>query len=74
TSPNTINRELSFENEGDLIEHDLLDLVEQEKQKEEQRNTPPALPIKTRTGSLTATKDNNNLDFDIEPTTKLTHP
>ncbi|CAF3056472.1 unnamed protein product [Rotaria socialis] len=74
TSPNTINRELSFENEGDLIEHDLLDLVEQEKQKEEQRNAPPALPIKTRTGSLTTTKDNNNLDFDIEPTTKLTHP
>ncbi|CAF2605251.1 unnamed protein product [Rotaria sp. Silwood2] len=72
-SQQTAKKELSLEDEGDLIEHDLLDLVEQEKQKEQQRNTPPALPIKKRT-AISATIKDNNLDVDIEPTMKLAHP
>ncbi|CAF0976859.1 unnamed protein product [Rotaria sordida] len=77
-SQQTIKKELSLENEGDLIEHDLLDLVEQEKQKEQQqqqqqRNTPPALPIKKR-ATISITNKDNNLDVDIEPSMKLVHP
>jgi hypothetical protein len=77
-SQRTIAKELPIEDEGDLIEHDLLNLVEQEQQKEEQqqRNTPPALPIKQRTVMTTAftTVQDNNFDVDIEPTLKLVHP
>ncbi|CAF3341597.1 unnamed protein product [Rotaria sp. Silwood1] len=73
-SQQTAKKELSLEDEGDLIEHDLLDLVEQEKQKEQQQlNTPPALPIKKRATISTTIKE-NNLDIDIEPTMKLAHP
>lgn len=67
-----IKKDLSMEDEGDLIERDLLVLVEQEKQKEEQKNTPPALPVKKRTTVINVPKD-TNLDLDIESTTKLTH-
>ncbi|CAF1492183.1 unnamed protein product, partial [Adineta steineri] len=64
-------KEMSIEDEGDLIEHDLLDLVEQEQQKELQRNnTPPPVPAKKR---IAPTAPDNNLDIDIEPTTKLIH-
>ncbi|CAF1333578.1 unnamed protein product [Adineta steineri] len=64
-------KEMSIEDEGDLIEHDLLDLVEQEQQKELQRNnTPPPVPAKKR---MAPTAPDNSLDIDIEPTTKLIH-
>lgn len=67
-------KEILSENEGDLIEHDLLNLVEEE----EQRDSPPALPIKNRaitTIPMPTIKDsNNNLDVNIEPTIKLVHP
>ncbi|CAF0872120.1 unnamed protein product [Adineta steineri] len=69
-------KELSIEDEGDLIEHDLLDLVEQEQQKEQQKDIPPALPAKKRTvtsTSITPVQD-NNFDVAIEPTVKLVHP
>jgi len=62
-----------IENEGDLIEHDLLSLVEEE----QQRDIPPALPTKRRAATintLTTTQDTNNLDVNIEPTVKLVHP
>ena len=65
-------KELSIDDEADLIEHDLLNLVEQEQKKEEQ-NTPPALPIKKR-AAITATVQDNPLDVEIEPTMKLVHP
>jgi hypothetical protein len=68
-------KEISIDDEADLIEHDLLDLVEQE-QKKEQQNTPPELPIKKRAGTTTAitTIQENTLDVEIEPTMKLAHP
>jgi hypothetical protein len=62
-------KEISMDDEGDLIEHDLLNLVEQEQQKDLQRNTPPAIPAKKR---IAPTVQENNLD--VEPTTKLIHP
>jgi hypothetical protein len=64
-------KEVSIDDEGDLIEHDLLDLVEQEQQKEELRNTPPALPVKQRTAVPTAS--DHSLDLSIESTSKLVH-
>ena len=63
-------KDLSVDDEADLIEHDLLDLVEQEQQKDEQKTIPPALPAKIRA----PTSDSTGLDFHIEPTTKLKHP
>jgi len=63
-------KDLSIDDEADLIEHDLLDLVEQEQQKDEQKTIPPALPAKIRA----PTSDSTGLDFHIEPTTKLKHP
>jgi hypothetical protein len=65
-------KELSIDDEAGLIEHDLLNLVEQEQKKEEQ-NTPPALPIKKRAATTTTVPD-NPLDVEIEPTMKLVHP
>ena len=65
-------KEVSIDDEGDLIEHDLLDLVEQEQQKEEQRNTPPALPVKQR--AAVANASDHSLDLSIESTSKLAHP
>lgn len=70
----SLKKESSTEDEGDRIEHDLLDLVEQEKMKEQQKSSPPALPIKTRGLVSTSAVKEPNLDFDIEPTTKLVHP
>ena len=73
----TKKKELSLEDEGDLIEHDLLDLVEQEQQKEQQqRNTPPALPVKKRTITKLAACAglDTSLDINLETTTKLAHP
>jgi len=64
-------QEIPMEDEGDLIEHEILNLVEQEQLKEQQRNTPPALPVKKRTAP---TGQDNNFDVEIEPTTKLAHP
>lgn len=61
----------SIEDEGDLIEHDLLDLVEQEQQKDLQRNTPPAIPAKKR---LAPIAQDNSLDIDVESSVKLIHP
>jgi hypothetical protein len=46
-------------------------LVEQEQQKEQHRNTPPALPVKKRAA---ITVQDNSFDVDIESTTKLAHP
>ena len=66
--------DISIEDEGDLIEHDLLNLVEAE----QQRDSPPVLPIKKRAATiaamLTAQDSKNNLDVNIEPTVKLVHP
>ncbi|CAF0852401.1 unnamed protein product [Adineta ricciae] len=59
------------EDEGDLIEHDLLDLVEQEQQKDLQKNTPPAIPAKKR---LAPVAQDNSLDIDVESSIKLVHP
>ena len=67
----TKKKETAFEDEGDLIEHDLLNIVEQEQQKDQQKNTPPAIPAKKRIAPLV---QENNLDMEIEPTTKLVHP
>jgi len=69
-------KEIRIEDEGDLIEHEILNLVEEE----QQRDIPPALPVKKRAQTITTittTKEdnhNNNLDVNIEPTTKLIHP
>jgi hypothetical protein len=74
TSGRNKKNEIAVEDEGDLIEHDLLDLVEQEQQKEQQqqqRNIPPAIPAKKRMAPVV---QENNLDVDVEPTTKLAHP
>ena len=60
------NKEVPIEDEGDLIEHELLDLVEQE-----QRTIPPVIPTKKR---MAPTVQEHNLDVDVEPTTKLIHP
>ena len=68
-------KEIPIEDEGDLIEHDLLSLV----QEEQERDLPPALPIKKRSATINAivaTQENNtnqNLGVNIEPTTKLVH-
>ena len=59
------------EDEGDLIKHDLLDLVEQEQQKDLQKNTPPAIPAKKR---LAPVAQDNSLDIDVESSIKLVHP
>jgi hypothetical protein len=66
---------IPIEDEGDLIENDLLNLVEEE----QQRDTPPALPMKNRSATIagmTATHDSNTnaLDVIIESSTKLVHP
>jgi hypothetical protein len=65
------NKEPSIDDEGDRIEHDLLDIVEQEQQKELQKNTPPAVPMKKR---VAPAAQDNSLDVDIESRTKLVHP
>ena len=62
-----LKKELSSEDEGNLIEHDLLDLVE----KEQQKDIPPALPMKKRTATIIGKDD--NLDVNIEPMMKLAH-
>ncbi|CAF0821938.1 unnamed protein product [Adineta ricciae] len=66
--------ESSIEDEGDLIEHDLLDIVKEEEQKEQMKDTPPALPVKKRTATTASNGQENNLDVDIESTPKLVHP
>ncbi len=66
------NKEPQIEDDGDRIEHDLLDIVEQEQQKERQKNTPPAVPMKKRVAPPAA--QDNSLDVDIESKTKLVHP
>lgn len=69
---NRINKkEAHIEDEGDQIEHEILDIVEQEELKEQHRNTPPALPEKKR---LTQIIPDNNLDIELDPTNKLVHP
>lgn len=67
-------KEPSVEDEGDLIEHDLLDIVKEEEQKEQMKDTPPALPAKKRTATTSSNGQENNLDIAIEPTPKLVHP
>lgn len=61
------------DDEGDLIEHDLLSLVQEEEQKE----IPPALPRKTRAltsaAVLTPHEKINHLDINLESTPKLVH-
>ena len=73
-------KELVIEDEGDLIEHDLLDLVEQEQLKERQqqqqqhhhhRASPPPVPMKKR---VTSMMQESALDIPVEPMTKLVHP
>ncbi len=72
---NNVNRtnkkEVHTEDEGDLIEHEILDIVEQEELKEQHRNTPPSLPGKKRT---TPIAQEGNIDIEIDPTNKLVHP
>ncbi len=69
---NRVNKtEIPVEDEGDLIENEILGIVEQEQLKEQQRNTPPALPAKKRTAPIV---QENNLDIEIEPVAKLVHP
>lgn len=63
-------KDFSIDDEADLIEHDLLDLVEQEQQKDEQIHHPPALPAKLRP----PISDSTWFDIPIEPTMKLNHP
>ncbi|UJR27563.1 hypothetical protein I4U23_008845 [Adineta vaga] len=67
-------KQSSVEDEGDLIEHDLLDLVKQEEQKEQLKDAPPELPVKKRTATTTSNGQESSLDVDIEPTVKLVHP
>ncbi|CAF4713598.1 unnamed protein product, partial [Rotaria sp. Silwood1] len=66
----TRKQEIPLEDEADRIEHDLLDLVEEERRKDQQRNTPPMVPPKKR---LTLPAQDNHLDIELEPTTKLVH-
>lgn len=66
--------DISNDNEGDLIEHDILSLVAEE----QKRDSPPSLPVKKRTViPIPTIPDNNhntsNLDIHIEPTPKLVH-
>jgi hypothetical protein len=61
-----------MDDEGDLIEHEILNLVEQEQLKEQQRNTPPALPVKKKTTAPIV--QDNNLDIELESATRLAHP
>ena len=72
---NNVNRtnkkEVHTEDEGDLIEHEILDIVEQEELKEQHRNTPPSLPEKKRT---TPIAQETNMDIEIDSTNKLVHP
>lgn len=73
---NNVNRtkkdEISQDDEGESIEHEILDIVQQEQLKDQQRNTPPPpLPIKKRSAPIV---QDNNLDIELEPTTKLIHP
>ncbi|CAF4743101.1 unnamed protein product, partial [Rotaria magnacalcarata] len=58
----------SFEDEGDRIENDLLDLVKQEQEREHKRNMPPTVPNKKR---MTLLGQEDNLE--VEPTAKLVH-
>ncbi|CAF2649231.1 unnamed protein product [Rotaria sp. Silwood2] len=66
----TRKQEIPLEDEADRIEHDLLDLVEQEQIKDQQRNTPPDIPMKKR---MTLPSQDDHFDIDLEPTTKLVH-
>lgn len=71
-----LKQDSSIDDEGDLIEHDLLNLVHEE----EEKDLPPALPIKRRAltsaAILTTTPDSssNHLDVHIDPNAKLVHP
>ncbi len=67
----TNKKEMHTEDEGDLIEHEILDIVEQEELKEQHRNTPPTLPEKKRTAPMV---NENNIDIELDPTNKLVHP
>lgn len=58
SSPN--KKELHLEDEGDLIEHEILDIVEQEQLKDQQKPS-------SRTGN------EHHLDLDVEQTNKLSH-
>ena len=60
----TNKQKISAEDEGDLIEHELLHLVEQEQEKDQRSSS---LPIKQGTISDTS------LDVEIESTGKLVH-
>ncbi|CAF1992841.1 unnamed protein product [Rotaria magnacalcarata] len=64
----TKKQDNSFENEGDRIENDLLDLVKQEQEREHKRNMPPTVPNKKR---MTLLGQEDNLE--VEPTAKLVH-
>jgi hypothetical protein len=66
-----------IDDEGDLIEHDLLDLVEQEQQKQDEeqqqeRYNPPILPAKMRT-STTINQSDQILNIEVESLTRLVH-
>lgn len=60
-----------IDDEGDQIEHEILDIVEQEELKEQHRNTPPAVPEKKRSTPIV---QDNNLDVELDPMNKLIHP
>ncbi|CAM4889502.1 unnamed protein product [Rotaria socialis] len=64
----TKKQDNSFEDEGDRIENDLLDLVKQEQDREHRRNIPPTVPNKKRM-ALLGQEDN----LEVEPTAKLVH-
>ncbi|CAF3836161.1 unnamed protein product [Rotaria sordida] len=66
----TSKQDISLEDEANRIEHDLLDIVEQERQKDQQKNIPPNIPAKKR---LTSSAQDDPLDIDLEPTTRLVH-
>lgn len=65
-------REVPMEDEGDQIEHEILDIVEQEELKEQHRNTPPAVPEKKR--PVFGGTPDNNLNLEVDSTNKLVHP
>jgi hypothetical protein len=67
----TNKKEKPLEDEGDQIEHEILNIVEQEELKEQHRNTPPTLPEKKRTTPMV---QENNIDIELDATNKLVHP
>ena len=64
-------KEAPIDDEGDQIENEILDIVEQEELKEQHRNTPPTLPEKKRSAASTP---DNNLNLEVDTTNKLVHP